>query len=63
MLYDHSNSKSFLGMVMLQPQYSHHNMPKKGGKKRAKVHEEDSYVEVLTIMETIYEDRKYVTRT
>ena len=36
-------------------------MPKKGGKKKAKVHEEESYVEVLPRIEIIYEDMKVVT--
>ena len=36
-------------------------MPNKGGKKKAKVHEEDSYVEVFPIMEIVYEDTKTVT--
>ena len=61
MLFDHSNTRLFLAMVMLQPQYSNHNMPKKGGKKKAKVHEEDSDLEVFPKMEIIYEDTKAVT--
>ena len=47
-------------MVMLWPRYSPHNMPKKGGRKKAKVHEDDSDLEVLPRMETIYEDTKVV---
>ena len=35
-------------------------MPKKGGKKKAKVTEEDSDLEVLPRMEIIYEDMKVV---
>ena len=61
MLFDHSDTKLFLTMVMLQLQYSHHNMPKKGGKKKAKATEEDSDLEVLPRMEIIYEDTKDVT--
>ena len=36
-------------------------MPKKGGKKKAKVNEEDSDLEVFPKMEIIYEDTKVVT--
>ena len=36
-------------------------MPKKGEKKKAKFHEEDSDLEVLPRMEIIYEDMKTVT--
>ena len=49
-------------MVVLQLQSSHHNMPKKGGKKKAKVIEEDSDMKILTRMETVHEDTKVVTR-
>ena len=38
-----------------------HNMTKKGGKKKAKVHEEDSDLEVFPRMKIIYEDTKAVT--
>ena len=37
-------------------------MPKKGGKKKAKVHEDESDLEVLHRMEIIYKDMKAVTR-
>ena len=47
-------------MVMLQPHSSPHNMPKKGGKKKVRFHEDDSYLEVLPRMEIIYEDTKAV---
>ena len=36
-------------------------MPKKGGKKKAKVHEEDLDVEVLPKMEIIYQDTNAIT--
>ena len=36
-------------------------MPKKGGKNKARVNEEDSDLEVLPIMEIIYDDVKAVT--
>ena len=36
-------------------------MPKKGGKKKAKVPEEDSYLEFFPRMEIIYADTKAVT--
>ena len=45
-------------MVVLQLQSSHHNIPKKGVKKKAKVHEEDSDVEIFPNIEIIYEDTK-----
>ena len=48
-------------MVVLQPQSSHHNMPKKGGKKKAKVHEEDLDLEIFPMIEIIYEDTKEIT--
>ena len=35
-------------------------MPKKGGKKKAKVHEDDPDLEVFPRMEIIYEDTKAV---
>ena len=60
MLFDHSNTELFLALVMFHPQSSHLNMPKKGGKKKAKVHEEDSDMEILPKMEIIYEDTKSV---
>ena len=57
MLFDHSKSKKFLGMFMLQPQYSYNTMPNKW-KKKAKVTGEDSHMEFLPRMEIIYEDTK-----
>ena len=62
MLFDHSDSKLFLAMVILQFPSSCHNMPKKGGNKKDKDHEEGSYVEVLPKMEFIYEDTKAIIR-
>ena len=61
MLFDHSDTELFLVMVMLQLQSSHHNMPRKGGKKKAKATKEDLDLEVLPRMEIIYEDMKAVT--
>ena len=58
MLFDHSDTKLFFSMAMLQLQCSHHTMQNKGGKKKRKVHEEDSDVEVFPRMEIIYEDIK-----
>ena len=60
--FDHSNTKLFISLGMLQPYSSHHNMPKTGGNKKAKVDEDDSDLEVLPRMEIIYEDIKAVTR-
>ena len=48
MLFDHSDAKLFISVVMLQLQSSHHNMSNKGGKKKAKVHEDDSDLEVFS---------------
>ena len=45
---------------MSQLQSSQHAMPKKG-KKKDKVTEEDSDMEILPRMETIYEDTKVIT--
>ena len=50
----------FFDMVMSPFQSSQHIMPKKG-KKKAKVIEEDSDMDILPRMETIYEDTKAVT--
>ena len=61
MLFDHSNTKLFLALVMFHPQSSHLKIAKKGGKKKDKVHEEDSDVEVFPRIEIIYEDMKLVT--
>ena len=36
-------------------------MPKKGGKKKAKATEEDSYLEVFPKMDIIYEETKFFT--
>ena len=46
---------------MVQPQSSHHDMPKKGGKKKAKAYRDDSDLEVLLRIEITYEDMKAVT--
>ena len=54
-----SNSKSFLSIFMLQPQYSYNTMPKKG-EKRAQAIGDDPNVELLPKMEIIYKDMKSV---
>ena len=58
--FDHSNSKTCIGMFILQPQSSYNTMPKKG-KKKDKVTGEDSDMEMLPRMEIIYEDMKAIT--
>ena len=59
MMFDHSNSKTFIGIFVLQPQSSYKTMPNKG-KKKAKVTGEESDMEMLPRMEIIYEDMKVV---
>ena len=49
----------FLWYVVLQPQSSYNIMPKKG-KNKAKVTGEDSDIEILPRIETIYKDTKVV---
>ena len=60
LLFDHTDAKLFLAVVMLQLSPSHHNMPKKGGKNKVKAIEEDSDLEVFPIMEILYEDMKTI---
>ena len=59
-IVDHSNTKCFLVVLMLQLQSSHYTMPNKG-KKKAKAAEYDSNGEVLPRMDITYEDMKFVT--
>ena len=56
---DHSDSNTFLGIFILQPQPSYNTMRKKG-KNKSKVTGEDLDMEMLPRMEIIYEDTKVV---
>ena len=47
-------------IVFLQAHYASETMPKKG-KKKAKVADDESYVEITTRVEIIYKDTKYFT--
>ena len=58
--FDHNNSKTCLGMFILQPLSSYNTMLKKG-KKKAKAIGQYSAMEMLPRMEIIYEDTKAIT--
>ena len=59
MVYDHRDAK--IGLVcFLQAQYAFDTMPKKG-KKKDKVADKESDVEIMPRIEIIYDDTKLVT--
>ena len=60
MAYNHRDAKTCFG-VFVQPQSTSNAMPKKG-KKKAKVVEEESDLEIMPRVEIIYEDTKSVSR-
>ena len=60
-VYDYRDTKLFLDVILSQPQSPHNTMPKKG-KKKSKVVEEDSDLEIMPRIEIIYEDTKVITR-
>ena len=58
MVYNHRDDQTFL-VCFVQPQSTFDTMPKKG-KKKAKVVEEESDLEIMPRTEIIYEDTKSV---
>ena len=60
MCFNSRDTKSFLDVIMPQPQSSLDTMPKKG-KKKSKASEEESDFEIMPRIEIIYDDTKEVT--
>ena len=58
-VYNHEDAKTCF-VVSIQPQFAFDTMPKKG-KKKAKFVKEESDLEIMPMVEIIYEDTKSVT--